>query len=106
MEDQILHRDQAPSPEDIRDLAQRAILELIGGQDVWDMLRLYHAERHSYRQIAELFNMDHVTVQRTMRRARVILRRLGVLPPAWEQSDGRKIAGDGCGTLRESASNS
>lgn len=63
--------------------------ELCGGSDVADMLSVYHAEdirdRRSYREIAADHKVSVEVVHRLMARARVRLRRCGLMPAAWER---------------------
>lgn len=63
--------------------------EICGGADVVEMLAAYHEgearDRKTYREIAASHHSSVEVVHRLMARARVRLRRCGLMPESWER---------------------
>lgn len=60
------------------------LAEAIGGDDVVRMLSLHHTEGTSYRRLAADFGFAESVVRTKLARARVKLRRLDLMPEAWD----------------------
>jgi hypothetical protein len=60
--------------------------ELCGGEDTLRMLALHHTEGASYRSLAADHCLAESVVRTRLARARVTLRRLNLMPPAWDQT--------------------
>ena len=58
--------------------------EAIGGEDVARALWRHHAEHESVRSIATSLDLSEATLRTRMNRARTVLRRLELLPTAWD----------------------
>lgn len=59
--------------------------EVIGGQEVATMMSRHHIDGASYRTLAHEHDMPEATVRTRLARARTTLRRLGLMPIAWEK---------------------
>lgn len=59
--------------------------EAIGGEDVATMMSRHHIDGVSYRTLAHEHDMPEATVRTRLARARTTLRRLGLMPVAWEK---------------------
>lgn len=69
--------EMIPLPPNKRDaVLASALAELIGGEDVVQLLHERHVQRYTYRAIAEHSGVSHVTVQIRLRRAHTRLRRV------------------------------
>ena len=59
--------------------------EALGGEDVARALWRHHSEHESVRAIAQSFDLSEATLRTRMNRGRTVLRRLGLMPVAWDQ---------------------
>lgn len=62
----------------------RLVVAYVGGPEVAEMLVQFHEERLSTYEIGRLHDLHHGNVSRTLTRARMRLRGVGLMPRHWE----------------------
>lgn len=61
------------------------VYELLGGKDIACALWRHHHERESVRAIAESMQLAESSLRTQMSRARIAMRRVGIMPFQWEE---------------------
>ena len=63
----------------------RLLIEFLGGDDIANALYRHHEGGESLRSLAKVMDYPIRSLARHLSVARVRLRRLGIMPPAWER---------------------
>jgi hypothetical protein len=70
----------------LRGLCCVLLADCLGGPELVDMLVRYHQDRATYRELAEVHGMTVRGAIKRLENARAELRRLGIMPAAWESA--------------------
>ena len=72
------------APEEMTDKAREILTTYLGGQDTVDMLFARHNEHASLGDLADWFGLTRQGVNERLHAAHARLKKVGLLPPAWD----------------------